>query len=117
MPPYWLSSATDAWKPYRGLELTLNSDVRNDWIIIMVAGGQMMPEDSTITVGIEIPDTGGEGTLLFTGESFDSMVEDTASGLLWAPGNVTETTYSCFPTITGIRPIWVAGTIKVVIAL
>ena len=117
MEPYWLSSSKDAWKPYRGLELELTSGVRNDWIILMVAGGNMMPEDSTITVGVEIPESGGEGSLLYTAESFNSMVDDIAAGHLWAPGNVTETTYTCFPTITGIRPIWVSGTIKIVIAL
>jgi hypothetical protein len=117
MSPFWLSSTADAWKPYRGLELTLTSPADNDWIILMIAGGQMMPDDATVTVGLEIPDTGGEGSILFTAESFDSIVANTASGTIWAPETVTETTYACFPTITGIRPIWKAGTIKVVIAL
>lgn len=115
--PYWLSSTQDAWQPYRGLELDLTSSDNEDWIIIMYEGGRVMPQDATVTVGIEIPDTGGEGYLEFTCTSFESMVNDTANGLLWTPGNVTETTYTCFPAITGIRPYWISGTIKVVILL
>jgi len=114
---YWLSSSKDAWKPYRGLELTLTSAVDNDWIILMTEGGGVMSQSATVTVGIEIPDTGGEGSLEFTCESFDSMVADTATGLVWAPGSVTETIYTCFPGITGIKPTWISGEIKVIILL
>ncbi len=115
MEPYWLSS-DEAWQRYRAIEVELTSTVRNDWIILMVAGGRTMDSDSTVTVGIEISGT-GEGSLLFTGESFESMIADTATGVIWSQENVTETTYTCFPGITGIRPIWVSGTIKVVVVI
>ena len=115
--PFWLSSAEDAWKPYRGLELELTSALNNDWILLMVEGGNVMPPDATATVGIEIPDTGGSGYLEFTTGSFQSMVDDTATGLIWTPETVTETTHTCFPAITGIKPVWISGTIKVVILL
>jgi hypothetical protein len=117
MPPYWLSSSQDAWKPYQAMEFELTSEIRNDWIILQIAGGNVMPHDSTVTIGMEIPGSGGEGYFMFTGESFDSMVGDTATGIIWSPGNVTETTYTCFPGITGVKPVWVSGTIKIVVVL
>jgi hypothetical protein len=115
--PFWLSNPEHAWKPNRGLELTLTSATDNDWILIMIAGGNVMNQDATVTVGIEIPGTGGSGYLEFTTGSFQSIVDDTATGLIWAPEIVTETTHTCFPAITGIRPTWISGTIKVVILL
>ena len=114
---FWLSSSRDAWKPYRGLELTLTSAIDNDWIIIMTEGGGVMSQDATATVGIEIPGTGGAGYLEYTTGSFQSMVDDTAIGKMWTPETVTESTDTCFPAITGIRPTWISGTIKVIILL
>lgn len=106
----WITSDTDAWLPGRALELELTSAADNDWIIL-----NSMEKDSSATVGLEI--TTGEGYVEFTGESFQSMVDDTATGLAWDQGNVTATTYTCFPGITGVKPVWVSGTIKIVIVL
>jgi len=117
MSPYWLSSNNDAWMPYRAMEIELTAESTRGWIVLMHEGGRIMPVDSTVTVGIEIPETGGEGYVMFTGLPFQRLIDDDATGTIWKPGSVTETRYTCFPSITGIRPVWVSGTITVVIGL
>ena len=76
-----------------------------------------MSQSATATVGIEIPPGGGEGYLGYTTGSFDSIVADTAIAKIWTPGSVTESVDTCFPAITGIKPTWVSGEIKVIILL
>ena len=113
----WLSSREDAWQPYRALELELTSVSDSDWIIMQVEGGRVMGDDATATIGFEIPPSGGSGYIMFTGENFDTIVSGSAVGQEWSQGTVSETIYTCFPAITGIKPVWVSGTIKLVIVL
>ena len=107
----YLSARTNELKGRR-VQQELTGEETGEWIIL-----DSLKPGVESTLGIVVPDT-GIGTVEFTAESEAEVIAETAEGVPWVKGNVSETTYAYLPSgMTAIRFKSISGTIKGVYAI
>ena len=107
----WLSASEDS-KGKARLQRDLTGAVTDEWIVV----NNDRPY-GCLLVGIVIP-SAATAKVQFTGQSFETIDTGSPDAIDWAAGDVTETTYTTFPSsTTGIRFVVTSGTIEGVLSI
>ncbi len=99
-------------KPYRRIQITLDTPTTGDWIVL-----DSLEPGFEATIGLLMKPT-GEGYWNFTNEDIESIQDGTVNANQWTQGSVTVDTFACYPSgITAVQPVNVSGTTKFTVSV